>query len=138
MRSSKKKPRTHNTEAKTYVDKIIALIDIDAEQAEYRGFEVDGLKLDFYENNIEAASFRLYRNSVCFYKNPNMDGQYDEYGFETKAETFDYAFKLNNEYVADCDMEKLYNMVEAEYGAKIKAAKKGLGRAIDKKYKSSK
>ncbi len=137
MRRSNKK---HNPKtAKIYVDKIVELLyDFDADTIDHYELGVVGLELVHYEHNIEAATFRLGDNSVSFYKSPNMDGHWDDYGFEINPETFDYAFKINGKYAADSIMAKLYNMVVAEYGKKIKAAKKALCVAIDKKYKSSK
>jgi hypothetical protein len=135
-RSNKRHTRTI---AKIYVDKIVELLgDFNSEKSEYYGLGIDGLEIDFYESNISAASFKLGEDTVSFLKESDMNAEVDDDGIEIKSATFTYSLMLNDKYAADCLMAKLYKLVVAEYGAKIKAAKKGFGRAIDKKYKSSK
>ena len=119
-----KKPLYTIASAKKFVDKMFDFIEsYDIERMERNSIKIDGLCVSWYDCTVETATFSIYGDIVRFCKNPNMNAEYDECGIQTKSETFDYAFMINDKYVADAIMSKLYKLVVSQYRAKLNDAK---------------
>jgi hypothetical protein len=134
-----KKPLYTIASAKKFVDKMFNFIEsYNIDRMERYSIEVDGLEVIWYDSIIEAVYCKIGNDIVRFFKSPNMDAEYDGYDYQTKFETFDYAFKINDKYVADAIMSKLYDIVISEYKKKLNDAQKQLNRAIRSRNKSPK